>query len=210
MQRCAQLAVLIGLVASRALAGEPAALVLDVSGDTEPAIFPYSEIEDGTEVTLGDDARLSLIHYGTCTALTLVGGSVSIEANRYLIGRSRVEEERSQDCPNEVALAEDGTAAGVLMRDAAGGALHLPIRPSFVMAGGSADTVERIDILSGAEPVMALPVKARHVDWPEGAPALESGSEYGVSIRRSDGSSTDYTFLANSRGPRSLVILRLD
>ena len=43
-----------------------------------------------------------------------------------------------------------------------------------------------------------------------GAPALESGSEYGVSIRRSDGSSTDNTFQANSRGPRSLVILRLD
>lgn len=210
MQRCAQLAILIGLVATRAIAGEPAALVLDVTGATEPAIFPYSEIEAGTEVTLADDARLSLIHYGTCKALTLVGGSVRIEANRYLIGRSRVEEERSQDCPNEVALAEDGTAAGVLMRDVAGGTPHLPIRPSFVIAGGSADTVERIDILVGAAPVMTLPVKARHVAWPQDATALKSGSEYGVSIVRSDGSSTDTAFLANARGPRSLVILRLD
>jgi hypothetical protein len=208
MQRCAQLAILIGLAATRALAGEPAALVLDVTGDTEPAVFPYSEIEAGTEVTLADDATLSLIHYGTCKALTLIGGSVRIEANRYLIGRSRVEEERAQDCPNEVALAEDGTAAGVLMRG--GDALHLPLRPSFVLAGGRADTVERIDILSGAEPVMTLPVKARHVAWPEDAAALKSGSEYGVSIVHSDGSSSEYAFLANARGPRSLVILRLD
>ncbi len=209
MNRGALLAILMGLAAGGALAGEPAALVLDVIGDTEPAIFAYSEIEAGTEITLADEATLSLIHYGTCTALTLVGGSLRIEANRYRIGRSRVEQERSQECPNEVALAEDGTAAGVLMRGG-DGALHLPLRPSFVLAGGRADTVERIDILSGTEPVMSLPVKARHVDWPQDAAALESGSEYGVSIRRLDGSSTDYAFIANARGPRSLVILRLD
>lgn len=104
------------LLCVASLAGQPVALVLELTGDTEPALVPFSEIEDGTEIRLGKESRLSFVHYGTCTMVIIIGGEVRVDRHRYLIRRGRVEMERTQDCPREVVLDEGGTASGALMQ----------------------------------------------------------------------------------------------
>lgn len=198
------------LLAAPAMA-EPAALVLEVSGETEPALLAFSEIEAGTDITLAEDARLGIVHYGTCKILILVGGSLRVDQNRYLIGRSRVETERTQDCPRQVALEGEGSAAGVLMRGRDEDAVPaMALRPSFIFVGGEADAVAGVEILAEGEPVASMGVEGRRAAWPEDAPDLVSGTVYAVAIAKSDGSHKAYDFIAQTRGTRALLILRLD
>lgn len=204
-------ACLIACLVAAPAAAEPAALVLEVSGEVEPALLAFSEIEAGTDITLAEDARLSIVHYGTCKILTLVGGSLRVDENRYLIGRSRVETERAQGCPRQVALEGEGSAAGVLMRGGDEDALPaMPLRPSFVFAGAEASAVARVEILVAGEPVVSLGMEGRRAAWPEDAPDLEAGTVYAVAIDKTDGSRTAYDFMAQARGARTLLILRLD
>ncbi len=190
-------------------AGQPAALVLELSGDAEPALFPFAEIEDGTEIRLGDESRLGFVHYGTCKMVIMIGGEVRIEQRRYMIRRGRVESERAQDCPREVVLDEDGTAAGVLLRGAE--ALSaMPLRPSFVFAGARADGIASVEISVADTVVATLPADGRRAAWPDDAPDLEAGAIYAVEIAWADGSRRAYDFVAEPRGRRRQLILRLE
>ena len=200
-------------------AGEPAALVVELSGEIEPALFPFSEIEDGTEIRLGEETRLGFVHYGTCKMVVMIGGEVRIERRRYMIRRGRVESERAQDCPREVVLDEEGTAAGVLMRGAeSAGVLMrsgetvsvMPLRPSFVFAGARADGIASVAVGAGDAVVATLPAEGRRAAWPETAPDLEADTVYTVEIAWADGTRRAYDFVAEPRGRRRLLILRLD
>jgi len=216
--------VILGVAAlmscGASLAGEPAALVLELSGDTEPALFPFSEIEDGTEIRLGEESRLGFIHYGTCKMVIMIGGEVRIEQSRYLIRRGRVESERVQHCPREVVLLdEEGTAAGVLMRGAESAGVLLrgretvsgmPLRPSFVFVGARADRVTSVEISADGTVVATLLADGRRAAWPETAPDLEADSVYAVEIAWADGTRSTYDFVAEPRGRRRLLILRLE
>ncbi len=209
----ALLGIILGLAAlmqcGASLAGEPAALVLELSGDTEPALFPFSEIEDGTEIRLGEESRLGFVHYGTCKVVIMIGGEVRVEQSRYLIRRGRVESERAQDCPRQVVLDEEGTAAGVLMRG--GEAVSaMPLRPSFVFAGARADGIASVQVSGEGVVVAALPVDGRRAAWPDDAPDLEAGAIYAVEIAWADGTRRAYDFVAEPRGRRRQLILRLE
>src|SRR5262249_61630695 len=81
------MAVLVGTLVSL-LAGGPgaeaqqpfAALVLEATGVSRPAVQPYTEVPAGATVELSPGARLVLFHYYTCRALGLTGGKVVVNA----------------------------------------------------------------------------------------------------------------------------------
>lgn len=197
------------LLCGTAQAGQPAALVLELTGDTEPALFPFAEIDDGTEIRLGEESRLGFVHYGTCKMVIMIGGEVRIEQRRYMIRRGRVESERAQECPRQVVLDEEGTAAGVLMRG--GEAVSaMPLRPSFVFVGARADGIAAVEVSAGDALVATLPAEGRRAAWPETAPDLEAGTVYAVEIAWVDGTRLAYDFVAEPRGRRRLLILRLE
>jgi hypothetical protein len=205
--------IILGVVAlvlcGASQAGQPAALVVELSGDTEPALFPFSEIEAGTEIRLSDESRLGFVHYGTCKMVIMIGGEVRIERRRYLIRRGRVESERAQDCPREVVLDVDGTAAGVLMRSGET-VSAMPLRPSFVFAGARADGIASVEVRAGDVVVATLPAEGRRAAWPETAPDLEAGTVYAVEIAWADGTRRGYDFVAEPHGRQRLLILRLE
>jgi hypothetical protein len=147
------------MLCGTAQAGKPAALVLELTGDTEPALFPFAEIDDGTVIRLGEESRLGFVHYGSCKMVIMIGGEVRIEQRRYMIRRGRVESERAQECPRQVVLDEEGTAAGVLMRG--GEAVSaMPLRPSFVFVGARADGIAAVEVSAGDAPSRPCPPRA--------------------------------------------------
>lgn len=209
----APLAIAI-LVAASAWTGEasaadqPAGLVLELSGEIEPALAPFTEIIEGTRLALGDEARLSFVHYETCKLVTMTGGEVRIERRRYLIARGRVEAERSQDCPRQVQLTASGTGAGLLLRGGADEA-RIPLRPNFVLVGRNAPTVRRVTLLEDGRAVASLPADARNLTWPDDLPDLVADTIYELVLETEDGEQQVYEFVAVS-GRMKLLILRLD
>lgn len=190
-------------------AGEPAALVLELTGDTEPALAPFTEIAEGTRLTLGEDAHISFVHYETCKLVTMTGGEVRVDRRRYVISRGRVEAERSQDCPRRVELSGDASGAGLLLRGGDGDA-EIPLRPSFVLVGADAGRVNRIELRRDGAPVAAFDVGGRNVAWPDDAPDLVADTVYEIELQSDDGEDRVFEFIAVDRGATKLLILRLD
>lgn len=210
-------AVLLGFVATSGLgvgparaADDPAALILDIMGASEPELFPFSELVIGTKVALADDATLSFVHYGTCREVTVTGGEITMERRRYRVKGGRVDSERNQECPREVALNEDGTAAGLLMRGGDSSGLHLGLRPKFVIVGAKADGVVAARFKEGEQDLLSVSVERRVVAWPDGAGDLADGNAYSVELVWRDESAITYPFEASGRNRKARVILRLD
>ena len=205
----ATLCVALGPVPDAVAEGEPAALVLELAGDTEPALTPFTEIAEGTRLTLGDDAHISFVHYETCKLVTMTGGEVRVDRRRYIISRGRVEAERSQDCPRQVELSGEATGAGLLLRGGDGDA-EIPLRPSFVLVGEDAERVRRIEVRHDGVPVAALDVGDRNVVWPDDAPDLTADTVYELELKSDDGEVRVFEFIAVDSGRTKLLILRLD
>lgn len=191
-------------------ADDPAALILDIAGASEPELFPFSEVTAGAKVALADDATLTFVHYGSCREVSMTGGEIAFERRRYRIKGGRVLFERTQDCPREVALNEDGTAAGLLMRGGDGSGLHLGVRPRFVLVGAKADGVVAARFVDGETEIAAVPVARRLVAWPADQPDLNAGDAYAVDLIWADGTRIRYPFEASGRVRKARVLLRLD
>ena len=86
------------IVSALAANAEKAALVVDIIGDSSPAVDPFSELEAGDEIELAGDAELIVMHYATCEEIHIAGGAmmigrdgVRIAAGSEVIARDKVE-----------------------------------------------------------------------------------------------------------------------
>ncbi|TMH00740.1 MAG: hypothetical protein E6H69_08815 [Betaproteobacteria bacterium] len=55
-----------------------AALVMDLTGATKPPLVVHREVAPGTKIAVAPGARLSLLHYATCSIVTFSGGTVKV------------------------------------------------------------------------------------------------------------------------------------
>ena len=69
----------------------------EVTGSTTPALRPYSELPPSTTINLGSAGRLVFVHYLSCRTVTVVGGTVTVETDRYTATGTRSEARTS--CP---------------------------------------------------------------------------------------------------------------
>ena len=198
-----------GWTGEASAADQPAGLILELTGEIEPALAPFTEIIEGTRLVLGDEARISFVHYETCKLVTMTGGEVRIDRRRYVISRGRVEAERSQDCPRQVQLTRNATGAGLLLRGGEDSA-QIPLRPSFVLVGRNADEVRRVNLLEQGRMVASLPAEDRKLTWPDDLPDLVADTIYELALESEDGEEQVYEFLAVDSGRKKLLILRLD
>src|SRR5688500_16618551 len=107
---------LAALAGARTQAQMPAALALEQSGASTPAIAPYSEILSGTSVSLQSGARLVFLHYKSCRQVAVVGGTVRFTENGYSLMGSRKESETRVQCPSLVVSQPAGETTGVVLR----------------------------------------------------------------------------------------------
>jgi hypothetical protein len=171
---------LVLLAASGAVAQGPSgiALVVEVNGQTTPAVKPFSELPAGATIALGPGAKLAFVHYDTCRTVTVTGGTVIIGAKGYQATGGAATEVRTP-CPRSVKVQRGGEAAGLVLRSAPN-RVTLTTRPSFVLVGPRVDDIASVAIAKDGEaaPVLRVPLAGPRFEWPADAEPLTDNTRY--------------------------------
>jgi hypothetical protein len=169
------------LNANSASAEAGAALVLEQSGTTVPALAPYSEIAPGTRIVLSQGARLVFLHYQTCTTVTVVGGEVAVGQASYRAANGSTPIAARTACPAKVRLREQAApGAGITLRSGPSPS-SLSTRPRFVLVGQGAEAITRVRVvLEGGGIVLEGSLTGREFRWPGDAASLDPRSEYEI------------------------------
>jgi len=170
--------VLAGLFPFAAIAADPAALVLDVSGSVDPEVGLFDEVADGTVLKLGNDAHLTLSHYGICQEVAIVGGTVSIGKQDLDLQGSQVESRTPVQCPDTIVMsAADLVNMSVTLRSAKRARVMAPT-PDFVLAGKWGKQFDQLDVHSKGGRRASMSVSDGRASWPTGAAPLTVGETY--------------------------------
>ena len=184
MNVLAKALALATLVASPALAGEPAALVLDVQGSVEPQVALYDEVGDGTVLKLGEGASLTISHYGACEEVAVTGGTVSIGIDKLGLDQSQIRSRTAVQCPDQIVMAAaDLINMAVTLRSAKKVKVMAPT-PEFVLPGAWGKQFDKLDIYGGDVPI-SVPVVGGHAVWPAELPPLTVGETYVIVLNGS-------------------------
>lgn len=200
------------LAPNLAFAGEPAALALDISGPSKPAVEPFTELETKTPIELDPETTIEFLHYATCKAVTIKGGRLNFTQQRFLHKGGTVLESKRAECPKTVALSGASQIGGVVFRSANGKKVTATTRPSIVLVGNQADTYREIRISQRGKTILEAKLHGRSFIYPDNAPTLEKGQQYEVTLTPSDGGKLR-TFKLKARGkPKkyTLTLIRVD
>ncbi len=209
----ALLVCVIAFTAFEARAGKPAALALDVTGETTPMVEPFSELETKTPIELGADATIEFLHYATCQAITVQGGRLNFTNQRYLFKGGKILKSKRAECPKKVALSGASQIGGVVFRGEKPNApLKVNTRPSFVLVGANANGFSEIQISQDATLVLKDKLADRVFHYPKSAPTLEKGQSYKVTLTPADGGkSRSFNLKAKGRPKKNtLTLIRVD
>lgn len=175
------LAVAAVFSASAQAAEAPAALVLDYSGPANAKLSAFSELPDGTEVTLGARDKLTILHYRSCKQVSITGAKVSVTVPRLTVTGGTQSEEPGEQCPQEVKVATAGVSGGVLMRSVA--VFTVAPRLDCVVVGGRKAEIGSVEVLEAGKEVLSIPVQGHRAIAAPGAPELNVGSEYSLVVK---------------------------
>ena len=91
-----------------------AALVMDLTGATKPSLVVHRELAPGTKIAIAPGARLSLLHYGTCSIVTFSGGTVKVTEQGLEAAEANIESRKPGPCPHthKISLAGPGPLGG--------------------------------------------------------------------------------------------------
>jgi len=201
-----------GLAASGAAAQTASGMLMEVSGQTEPAVQALSEVQPGFTVKLAPGAKLSFVHYSTCKLVNVEGGTVTLKLTAYTVTDGKVLNEQKR-CPKRFALVAGGsTEAGALVvRGDAPRARPMAARPIVLLAGTAADSYSAAELRSGDRLVASMAVSGRRAALPDSAPALKPGEVYQlVLVPKSGGKPATTAVTVVEAGPdpldRSIVL----
>jgi hypothetical protein len=97
-----------GLVHAASAYSAAAAIVTDVSGTTTPPLSIHQEVAPGTSIALRPGARVSLLHYTSCSIVTLKGGKATVTADGVDANPGDVESDTPGPCPKVHKIAHQG------------------------------------------------------------------------------------------------------
>jgi hypothetical protein len=205
------LALIAMTITSFGLAQQPVALVLDVTGDTDPPIDPYTEVASGTELVLGDTTRLEFLHYNSCEDVTVQGGRLSFSESRFQHSKGDILELKRQECPTTVAMTKDAPIGGILLRgNNTGVMLVLGERPGFVIVGQGKNRYEAVTILREGNKVFEGKLDGARFRLPPEIDPLEAGNTYQLVLSGPKTEPTEIEFLAKTYPKTNIMLLRVD
>src|SRR5260370_40723123 len=84
-----------------------AALVMELTGVTKPPLVVHRELTPGTKIAIAPGARLSLLHYATCSIVTFSGGTVKVTEQGLEAAEANIESSKRGPCPHthKISLA---------------------------------------------------------------------------------------------------------
>jgi hypothetical protein len=214
---------LISLVAGLALlsistagyAEEPAGIVMAMTGDSTPPLSVMAEIPAGLALELKPETKLTFLHYGRCKLVTVVGGTLVLQAADYKSGGT-VAGETDAPCPQTFELSNAGSAGrttgGIVARG-----ISLPPRwpanPQFVFTGPRAAAVTGATILTeNRQPVLRLDVGSGWGKPGAGAAPLQPNAHYALLLTlRDQAQPIDMPFTAGEPASAGTpIVLRFD
>ena len=208
MQNPAKAFLVCALIAGPALAGEPAALILDVSGSVEPEVGLYDEVSEGTVLSLATDAKLTISHYGACEEVALTGGTVTVNPDKLAIEGGEVVSREPVECPDQVvASAADLINMAVTLRAAKKQAPGMAPTPEFILPGAWGKQFEKLDLYGNAGLVTTVPVVGGRASWPAEAPALNVGETY-VVVANGTGAQQYAARIEVTADPQGITIIK--
>jgi hypothetical protein len=214
---------LISLVAGLALllmsaaghAEGPAGIVMAMTGDSTPPLSVMAEIPTGVPLQLKPDTKLTFLHYGRCKLITVVGGTLVLQATGYTAGGT-VASESDAPCPRAFELSDPGSAGrttgGIVARGITP-APRWPVYPQLVFIGPRAAAVTGASVLAeNRQPLLRLDVGSGWGKPPAGAAALRPDGHYTLQLMLRDRAEPiDIPFTA--AGPAQAgtpIVLRFD
>ena len=190
-----------------AMAGGPAALILDASGTIEPEIGLYEEVADGTVLKLGSDATLTISHYGSCEEVVLAGGTVTVGADELAIQGSEVRSRTAVQCPDQIVMAAaDLINMAVTLRSARQARVMAP-EPEFVLAGPWGRQFDKLDVYGKEGQIATVPVAGGQASWPADLPPLAAGEIY-VVVLNGPGAKQHAARIEVSADPHRMTVLK--
>jgi hypothetical protein len=160
---CAAIAMIAGVPPASAAAA-PMALVMQVTGTTDPPLARHREVPEG-RITLGPQSKIALLHYASCKIVTVAGGTATITANEVVAPAANVESTKPGPCPkvHKIALAE-GTASGGVsvsrgldVQAPLASPINLASNSVIVLSGPSAAAARSFELRDGYDRVVSKP-----------------------------------------------------
>jgi hypothetical protein len=143
------------------------ALVMAVSGTTNPALSIHREIAPGTRIDLSPGARVALLHYSSCTIVSVAGGSATVTDQGIDAKPADVESRAPGPCPRVHRIIQTGPGPQ-------GGVLVTRGEPkSYADVGASSQVILTGKAAADAIGVEVLDANRRPVDL---RPAVRDGS----------------------------------
>lgn len=202
------IAALFAGFATAALAEQPRALVMDLSGKVEPAISAFDEINDGALIKLDPDAKISLTFYPTCENLTIKGGSIKIAGKKLSVTGGKIVSKAKGECPGNVALAPaDLINASIITRSIRPRPWISPDPSTILAVGAGTGEYTKFSVYSKGEGVIVEAVMKNHkAVWPDGAPKLKPGKMYLFVLTGPDKQMHQARVMVDEKAPRILVL----
>jgi hypothetical protein len=207
-------ALLLSGLSMPAFAAEPpAALVMAISGKTNPPLGAMSEIASGAKLQLDPGTELTVLDYARCKMVTVNGGSLTITRFDFM-SDGKIVSEVEAPCPrfHQLSASAGGAVAGgVVMRGALGSVQRWPLEREIVLAGGGADKLKAAAICADGRPdapLVQLTVAGNRARLPEHAPPLAVNERYLLRLAI-EGSSepVDIPFIGAAPSGRSLLVV---
>jgi hypothetical protein len=198
-----------------AAADTAAAIVMEVTGTTDPSLSAMSEISAGTTIKLGDGAKLTFLDYARCKLVTVSGGTVTPGASDYQTS-GHVESETDGPCPQTYSTAGGGTnqTTGALIMRGGLGPPRWPVNAQFLLTGANAGQVQAAAVYpedSPDAPISTLSmINGRMVEPPGALPT--PNARYVLRLMTTGAEKArEITFVgAAPSNPPPFVILRID
>jgi hypothetical protein len=208
--------VLIGGLSPACGAGTPVAILMSVSGETNPALSAMEEIAAGVPINLTSGTQLTFLLYAQCRLVTVVGGTLTLNRMGFTATGS-VTSQRNGPCPTIHALSAGAgaTSGGMLMRQGVGIPVDLPIDPDLIFVGNRAGAVASVYLYEQDHPDAPL-LRFNLYEYRATLPAdhfvLDWNTRYSLQIRMSDQPTPlELNFIAAARKSNDvLVLLRID
>ena len=195
-------------MASTAVAEQPRALVMDLTGKAEPAISAFDELNEGALIKLAGDAQISLTFYPTCEDVTVKGGSIKISGNKLAVTGGKVISKAKGECPGNVALAPaDLINASIITRTVKPRPWISPSPAAVVAVGAGTGEYNRFAVYAKGEGVIVnTDMKDHKAIWPKGAPKLKAGKMYLFVLTGPEQQMHQARVRVEEKAPRVLVL----
>lgn len=206
--------LLLSCLPTLALGDEPsAALVMAISGNTNPPLAAMSEIPSGAKLQLDPGTELTVLDYARCKMVTVTGGMLTITRFDFMTD-GKIVGEVDAPCPrfHQLSASAGGAVAGgVVMRGGLGSVPRWPLEREIVLAGGGADKLKAAAIYAEGRPdppVVQLAVTGNRARMPEQAPPLAVNERYLLRLTIEGHSQpVDIPFIGTAPSGRSLLVV---